>query len=92
MTEVDVAERRKNCGVKETEPQILKLITREKILDIGELRVSKTTLHGRKPGYRFLIYLPHNRTYLWEALHNLNTKVRVFIQVPQESLEGETER
>jgi hypothetical protein len=68
---------------------ILDLVTT--FVDVGEVRISKTSMRGRR-GTRYLIYLPSNRAYLWAALHSLDTKVRVFLQVPQESLEGETER
>jgi hypothetical protein len=51
-----------------------------KIIDVGELRISKTTL-GKRGGDRYLIYLPMNRNYLWRALHDMHVKVRVYIDI-----------
>jgi hypothetical protein len=62
-----------------------------KIIDVGELRISKTTL-GKRGGDRFLIYLPMNRNYLWRLLHDLNTKVRVYIEIPKISEEESVEK
>ena len=53
-----------------------------KIIDVGELRISKTTL-GKRGGDRYLIYLPMNRNYLWRLLHNANAKVRIYIEIPE---------
>jgi hypothetical protein len=56
------------------------LITGE-IIDIGELKISKTTL-GKKGADRYLIYLPMNRNYLWRMLYQRGRKVRLFLMIP----------
>jgi hypothetical protein len=71
---------------------ILKRRISGELIDAGELRVSKTSLGKKRPGERYLIYLPLNRNYLWRALHESGVKVRVFIEIPEgvlkESKEG----
>jgi hypothetical protein len=56
------------------------------LIDVGELRVSKTSLGKKRTGVRYLIYLPLNRNYLWEAIHEKRVKVRVYIEIPSEGL------
>jgi hypothetical protein len=68
---------------------ILKREISGELIDAGELRVSKTGLGKKKPGERYLIYLPLNRNYLWRMLHKSGVKVRVFIEIPEEVLERE---
>jgi hypothetical protein len=58
---------------------------RQRIVDVGEVNISRTTL-GKKHGERYLIYLPMNRNYLWKTLHELNAKVRVYIEIPEDVL------
>jgi hypothetical protein len=53
------------------------------VLDVGELRISRTTL-GKRGGERYLIYLPLNRNYLWRELYERRVRVRVFIEIPEE--------
>jgi hypothetical protein len=59
------------------------------LIDAGELRITVTTLGRKIPGKRYLIYLPMNRNYIWEVLHEKNVKVRVFIEIPSEALRNE---
>jgi hypothetical protein len=59
---------------------------RQRIIDVGEVHISRTTL-GKKHGERYLIYLPMSRNYLWKNLHDLNAKVRVYIEIPEDTLE-----
>jgi hypothetical protein len=63
---------------------MLKML-RQRIIDVGEVHISRTTL-GKKSGERYLIYLPMNRNYLWKNLHDLNVKVRVYIEIPEDIL------
>ncbi|MCC6014246.1 MAG: hypothetical protein LM564_00905 [Desulfurococcaceae archaeon] len=65
---------------------IVDAITRG-VVDVGELRISKTTL-GKRGGERFLIYLPLNRNYLWRELYERRVKVRIFIEIPVEAISG----
>ena len=60
------------------------------IIDIGELRISRTNL-GRKGGFRerYVIYLPVSRNYLWRALHEKKIKIRLFIEIPREDSSDE---
>jgi hypothetical protein len=52
------------------------------VVDVGELRISRTTL-GKRGGERYLIYLPLNRNYLWRELYERRVRVRVFIEIPE---------
>jgi hypothetical protein len=62
-----------------------------RIIDAGELQISKTTL-GKRGGDRYLIYLPMNRNYLWRLLHNANAKVRVYLEVPEDVLKNMSQK
>jgi len=68
------------------EDSILVDILSQKVIDVGEVHVSRTSLGKNKQGYRYLIYLPISRNYLWKILHEKNVKVRIFIEVPSEGL------
>jgi hypothetical protein len=57
------------------------------VIDVGELRVARSSLGPRK-GPRYLIYLPTARNYLWRVLHESGRRVRVFIEVPPGVAEG----
>jgi len=61
---------------------LMKLI-KGRIIDCGELSISKTTL-GKEKGPRYLIYLPTNRNYLWKLLKEKKGKLRVYIELPEE--------
>jgi len=61
---------------------VTNLLSSTRIIDVGELRISRATL-SPKSGERYLIYLPMNRNYLWRALHDTNIKVRVYIEIPE---------
>jgi hypothetical protein len=58
----------------------------QKVIDVGEVHVTKTSRGKKTPGPRYLIYLPIGRNYLWKILHEENVKVRVFIEIPSEGL------
>jgi hypothetical protein len=60
--------------------EFLERLLKGNVIDVGEVRVSRSTLKGPK-GPRFLIYLPTTRNYLWRELHKSGRKVRVFIEV-----------
>jgi hypothetical protein len=61
------------------EEELVKRVLAGRIIDVGEVRITRTTL-GKYGGHRFLVYLPTTRNYLWEELHARGRKVRVFIQ------------
>jgi hypothetical protein len=65
-------------------------LLRQRFIDVGELRISRTSLGKKRAGERYLIYLPLNRNYLWRALHERGAKVRVFIEIPSGALSDET--
>jgi hypothetical protein len=73
-------------GLTRSIQDILKREISGELIDAGELRVSKTGLGKKKPGERYLIYLPLNRNYLWRTLHESGVKVRVFIEIPEGGL------
>jgi len=65
---------------EDTGAGLLKQLLKGNVIDVGEVRVSRSTLKGPR-GPRFLIYLPTTRNYLWRELHESGRKVRVFIEV-----------
>jgi hypothetical protein len=73
-------------GLASSIQDILKRMISGELVDAGVLRVSKTSLGRKKPGERYLVYLPVNRNYLWRTIHDSGLKVRVFIEVPGEAL------
>jgi chlorite dismutase len=58
---------------------------RQRLVDVSEVRITKTTM-GKKQGERYLVYLPMSRNYLWRLLHDLDAKVRVYIEIPEDIL------
>jgi hypothetical protein len=62
------------------------------VVDVGELRISKTSLGVKRRGERYLIYLPINRNYLWKVLHDKKIKVRIYIEIPIEALANEARK
>jgi hypothetical protein len=61
---------------------MIEKILRDKIIDVGEVRIAKSSLGRKRPGSRYVIYLPLNRNYIWEELHKANRKFKVFIELP----------
>jgi chlorite dismutase len=68
------------------EKSVLVSMINQRVIDAGELRISRTSLGKSNPEKRYLIYLPLNRNYLWKILHEKNAKLRVFIEIPSEGL------
>lgn len=68
------------------ESSVLVNMLSQKVIDVGEVHVSRTSLGKNKTGYRYLIYLPLSRNYLWKILHERGAKIRVFIEIPGEVL------
>jgi hypothetical protein len=68
---------------KGAEAEIINLLIAGRLIDCGELLVAKSTLGKKRPGLRFLIYLPSNRNYLWKSLNNAKLRVRVYIELPK---------
>lgn len=62
---------------------LIDVIRSQRVVDVGEVRVTKTTLGRSRAGERYLIYLPLSRNYLWRYLHESNAKIRVFIEIPE---------
>ena len=60
---------------------VLSTLMRGRIIDVGEVHISRTSLGRNKPEKRYLVYLPLNRNYLWKALYEKERKVRVYIEV-----------
>jgi len=65
-------------------PLIIMRLLHTKVVDVGEVRITRTTLNRRNE--RYLVYLPTTRNYLWRALHDLGVKVRVYIEIPEDAL------
>jgi homoserine dehydrogenase len=69
-------------GIDEsTKATILSLLISGRLLDCGELYISKSTLGKKREGLRYLIYLHSNRGYLWKLLNERKIKVRVYIEL-----------
>jgi hypothetical protein len=73
-------------AVSTSRSSVLVGVLNQRVVDVGEVRITRTNLGKNRPGKRYLIYLPLNRNYLWEVLHERNVKVRVFIEIPSEGL------
>jgi hypothetical protein len=61
---------------------ITEQLLKAKLIDVGEIRISRTSL-GKRGRERYVIYLPLARCYLWRQLHELGVKVRVYIELPE---------
>jgi len=68
------------------ETLIVAHMLKQRLIDAGEIHITRTTL-GKKQGERYLIYLPTNRNYVWKLLHDLNVKIRVYLEIPEDVLE-----
>jgi hypothetical protein len=66
---------------------IVSEILKTRLLDVGEVRVSRATPSGVQGRPRFFIHLPMSRNYLWHFLNEAGVKVRVYIELPKELLE-----
>lgn len=60
---------------------ITELVLKGKLVDCGELSISRSTPNKARGKARYLIYLPVSRNYLWELLWKNKGKVRVFIEI-----------
>lgn len=63
---------------------IIMSLLRAKVVDVGDVRITRATLSRRNE--RYLVYLPTTRNYLWRALHDLGVKVRVYLEIPEDAL------
>ena len=70
---------------------MIEKILKNKVIDIGEVRIAKSSLGRKIQGSRYVIYLPINRNYLWEELHKTNRKFRVFIEVFSDVVEEQND-
>ena len=59
-------------------------LLRRNVIDVGEVRVSRTTPDKARGKARYVIYLPISRNYLWEQLYNSKTRIRVYFEVIEE--------
>jgi hypothetical protein len=82
---VEEVKRRSEKKLNET-ASILDLL-RMGFIDCGELYVSRTSIRPNEGQFRYLIYLPKSRAYLWKVLHDSRVKVRVLVQLPEGLLE-----
>jgi len=64
---------------------VLELL-KNRIVDVGEVKIARSTLTGVKGKSRYLIYLPMSRNYLWRALHESDERVRLYIEVPEDAV------
>jgi hypothetical protein len=60
-------------------------------MDVGEVRISRTSRTKLGDKARYVIYLPTNRNYLWRILHEKRIRVRVFMEIPEVVSEGSGE-
>lgn len=68
-------------GSEMSEDGIVELVLRGKVIDCGEVGISRSTPDKARGRPRYLIYLPIARNYLWELLWKKKVKVRVLLQV-----------
>jgi len=61
-------------------------VLKGRILDVGEVRIARSTLTGVKGKARYVVYLPMARAYLWRALHEAGGRVRLYLEVPEDVL------
>jgi len=55
------------------------------VIDVGELRISRTTPNKAFGKARYVIYLPLSRNYLWKEFHQKRVRFRVFLEIASES-------
>lgn len=70
-------------GGEVSEDGIAELVLKGRLIDCGEIGVSRSTPNKARGKPRYLIYLPIARNYLWESLWKKRIKLRVLIQVPK---------
>jgi hypothetical protein len=58
--------------------ELIKRVLNGGLIDVGEVSITKTRF---RDDFRYLVYLPMTRNYLWEIIYSLKCKVRLFIQV-----------
>lgn len=59
-----------------------------KVIDVGEVRVSRTTPDKARGKPRYVIYLPTQRNYLWEELWRGRVRVILYMEVVEGGGEG----
>ena len=63
---------------------IVKELLKAKLLDLGEVRVARASPNAVRGKPRFLIYLPVNRNYVWQWLHESGARIRLFAELPED--------
>lgn len=68
-----------------------KVVTSGEVVDIGLRNIALLTRADKRP--RFVIYLPTDRSDIWELLWEKGARVRVILVIPEEELKkiGEEE-
>jgi len=54
-------------------------------MPLGERRITRL-IKGRIE--RYIVYLPTNLNYLWREIHENNNKIRMYIEMPRETIEN----
>ncbi len=61
--------------------QNLSRIFLPQVIDVGELKISRTTPDKARGKARYVIYLPLARNYLWQELYEKRAVVRVYLEI-----------
>jgi len=54
-------------------------------IPLGERKIVRLSRGGIE---RYIVYLPTNLNYLWREIHENNNKIRVYIEIPRETIEN----
>jgi hypothetical protein len=52
-----------------------------KVIDVGELRVARSTPNKARGKARYVLYLPLARNYLWQELYEKKLRIRVYFEI-----------
>jgi len=63
---------------------VKELFAGSRLIDLGEVRVTRASLNAVRGKPRYLIYLPVSRNYVWKALNEAGVKIRLFAELPQD--------
>jgi hypothetical protein len=63
-----------------------------RLVDVGERQIVMATRNYKKGRPRFIITLPISRNDLWQYLWERRVPVKVFIEIPEEAVEGDVSR
>jgi len=72
-----------------TSPMYEMVLKTNRVIDVGERSIVLATKDYGRGKPRFIINLPTTRNDLWQYLWERKVTVKVFIEIPEESLRNE---